>query len=1191
MRPLFDNSDSNDDTAIDTLSAINDSGSLHDTNVSMDVDGGGSNLELCGADGGLGSSGGADRSNLGDGHDDDDDVKNNDGDSDSDPVLDDRDHLSCCGRSTNDNAMNVSSSINAYANYKQPAIFLGELPPRYDGDAADAAYHHHHYQQHQHQQQQQLPSHIDIGSCGSSIVTTDLHSLGGNNTGMHLDIDGGTAAGAPGVRRGALTMAGLRAPPERVTPGSQLDHSLATTAMNDNDNDGHSAARFYGAGGGGSSIAAASHANRAQHSRSSHNHSHCSRQHSYSEAEDESLAWRRALDDGPDRIRTSVEEEATAAAADAVSVAIGNAHARPPLGYGSTTTTGISTNARAYTGTSSAILRKGTASTCSPHNHALNGGASTASLPPPNASSFDDCTGATSSSLSAILSQNRTLQSRVAHDAQSMEEMAVAEAEAREELALLRVQYGARGGLGTLLPSLEELRGDILHRTRDELAAASGEVVHLRTQLEEIQGTAEASQAMLSVENIALREEVRKLSAQLAQQAVLGLEPSGVPATSAITDQNLAGRVTAAEATAAELRRQLEACKDKTEREADRAARAERERDALKEEVELAKERLAAARNEARDVRRDRDGLRGELTELLRARKNPERTMEKEFGAETDRLQRLADKAKDEAEKRAQELDRLELHRKKDLEKARHGEFKASKDAEKLRHALKALVDQLRSLQRAGELGNVEVNEILASSQDNLNNLSLHGILYGSSSNTSTSNNITSQSNSKRNIVSTLTQMDDAAPPAAEKKQKSTESVGINTTVTASVAANLYAEGLQTRSDLHCAELRISHLQLENSNLQGKCEHIEGLLSRYEEQKREVSVVSKSKAGEGEDEVRRLSSLCDDLKSKNARLEHNNASLIEAKAYIEDQNRDVVKRAVDIEQLADDAEAEIERLSNELKEAKARIERNENTEEEVKELEDDKYRMQAEWNQARRECELLQQELLDATERLEAFKTREEELNARVESISKSKIDYEWQCTNLREESAALNEKLEFHQSDADARDEKYNVVVMEKLDLEKEVKECRDEINDLSQARATVEEEASQLRKDIALVEAELEVCTQELCVVKSDFDSIIEEKVILEKKIINLEGQCEAHAKSSADADIERDRLCSENESMKSELTICQGKLCDLTNRLNNALGENRELQDQVAESEREWRGCLCPGVVVDSIARCQG
>lgn len=1085
---LFD-SDSND--GVDTLSEIHDYGSLRDTNDALVAE--------------------------------------------DDPVTNIRDQSSYGGGGINDNG--TSNSYMYVSNSKQPSVFEGQLPPRHDTSAAAM----HHTQQ----QQQHLPSHnVDVGSCGSSIITTELHSLGGANNSVNEQRDRDTTAAMgngnssplltfqqlykqqQGQHSDALAIAGQRVPPARVTPATTSTSNVADSASLQECIDPASVA-------GTTST---------HYSRSSQQYSDAT--------ENESLAWRRALEDGPGRIRTPVETSA-AAAASATASSIGNGW--PPLGHAPSNSSDSKRNVRDGYGRG--------AFTCS----------SRGSYEAP-------CAGNPHTpSLSAILSQNRTLQDRVAQYAQRMEEMAVAEAEAREELALVRAQYGEGGAAGGLLLSLDELRGEILHRTREELASASGEVVRLRTQLEDVQANTKTSQATLSVENDALREEVRTLSAQLAGQAVLGPASCSNPtAASAVMDQSLVDRVTSAEATAAELRRQLEGFKDKAELEADCSSRAKRERDALQEEAVLATERLAAARNETRDVRRDRDGLRGELTELLRARKNPERTMEKEFSAEADRLRRLADHAKDDAKRREQELDRLQLQRMKDLETARQRELQASKDAQNLRHALKALVDQLRSLERAGELGSVGVSEIVKSSQVNLNT-SLDGILRET------------PSGSKKELVSALTQTDGApsSPPISPKEKKNTESIGINTTVTASVAANLYAEGLQTRSDLHAAELRMSQLQSENSNLKGKCEHIEGLLKRFKEQKQqEHATLSDAKAKDDEDQVRRLSSHCDDLKNRNALLEQDNSSLMEAKAYIENQNRKVVKRSVELEQIADEAEIEIERLTKELDDAKARIEQNRVAEEEVKDLEDDKYRMQAEWEEARRECELRQQELLDVTERLEELKTREKELNARIEAISKSKIDYEWQCSNLREENAALNEQLARHGSDADASDEKYNVVVMEKLDLERELKECREEVLDLSQARSTAEGEASRVKMENASLTAELEACTVEMRSVKGEIDSIIDEKTALEQKLGNLEAQCKAYATLNSDAKVDRDRLRDEVESMTSQLTTCEEKLSDVTNRLDDALDENRTLQAKVAESAREWKDvCVQASMLIQS------
>ena len=976
------------------------------------------------------------------------------------------------------------------------SVFLGQLPPRpaFVGASqhvggADVGHH----------------TATDAGSsCGSSIATTELHSLRGG---------------------GRL----LRIPPSRLPPGSQMDHSLATTVSNTH-GDAMSVPRSEGTG-----------------------------------AENESLAWRAALQDGPGRIRTTVEQEAPYVDAG-----------RPPLGQ-------IATHMSLNDETSSHRRL----------HHQYHHHSSGATI-----------TSTASSPVSTILSHNRTLQARAAHDAQRIEEMAVAEAEAREEVALLRAQLQQQTHhqyQGGSFITLQELRGEILHRTREELAAASGEVVRLRTELEEARSETETCQAVLSVENLALRDEICKLSAQAAQQVITS-SSSGVgdgddSAGIGPMDSNLLSRVTAAEATAAELRRQLEATKDTAERDAQRAARSERERDALQEEVGLAAKRLAAARDEVREVRRDRDGLRGELTELLRAKKNTERTADKEFGAEVERLRRLANQAKEDTEKKEKEMDRRQLQHEKDMEVVRNGEAIAIRDAEKLKRGLKTLVDQLRSLERAGELGNISVNQILITSQGNLSS-SLASILMDDAS------------ASERKVT-----MTEKSTQASSKKEEAiTESIGINTTVTSSFAANLFAEGLQSKADLRDAELRLSQLQLENTNLQDKCDRMNCQLIQLEEEKLEKSAALSAKIKEEDVEMRQLALLCEELKAKSAQLEQDNASLTEKQSYIEDQNRVLVRRAVELEELAEESQGDVERLTNELNSANAKLERHLDAAEDVKDLEDDKARMQAEWEEARRECELLQQEVLDATEKAGRYQEEEIELQSRIgtltnenidlsqrlqraqkdleaqrsenSTLGKSKLDYEWRCTNLGEEVAVLKEKLEFYQSSVDAREDKYNTLAAEKLDLENELNECRKKIALLSQVRDKAEADAKQLRCDNDAVKAELKVCAQEWRVVRDKFESVIEDKARLEKEVSDLEASLDACLAARADAEDERDRYCSENEAIKVELTSFRDNVNYLTDRLNHALDEKRKLEERMAESEREWRdACVQASTLIQS------
>ena len=1006
-------------------------------------------------------------------------------------------------------AINDSGSLHhtAIEPADGPSVFVGELPPRPVHAGAN--------------QHMKNAGHMaDVGSCGSSIATTDLHSLKGG--------DGGTGRMAMTTASSATGGEMLRIPPSRLPPGSQMDHSLATTDRGDA----------------------------------------ASVPHSEGTAANESLAWRAALQDGPGQIRTTVELQF-------------DGTGRPPLGQVATpmaaTTTAETTMHDASTFDDAGITSR------HHHHHQYGSGATTASI--------------ASSPVSTILSHNRTLQARAAHDAQRMEEMAVSEAEAREELALLRAQHQHRGQ--TTL-TLQDLRGEILHRTREELAAASGEVVRLRTELEEARNETDTCQATLSMENSALRDEIRNLSAQVAQRTFGGGDSTSMGSPSPLPiDSNFMSRVTSAEATAAELRRQLEATKDTAEREAERAVRAERERDTHKEEAELATKRLAAARDEVREVRRDRDGLRGELTELLRARKNPEQTTDKEFGAEVERLRRVADQAREDADKKGQDTKRLQLQHSKDLEVAQEGEAMASANADKLKRGLKTLVEQLRSLERAGELGSLSVNQILITSQGSLS----------STLNTMLMDEPSAAPNRKVTTSEASTQ--------AQKDDVSSESIGINTTVTASIAANLFAEGLQTKADLRAAELRISKLQIENTDLQGKYDHLNSNLNRIEEEKREESAALSAKVREEDAQASRLSLLCEELKTKCAQLEQDNGSLTEKQSYFEDQNRVLVRRAVELEVLADEAQADVERLTNELRSVKAKLECQLDTSEEVKELKDDKARVQAEWEEARRECELLQQELLDATENVGRYREQEKELQSRIATLSsensnlsgrletaqkdieaqrnenstmaKSKLDYEWRCTNLGEEVAVLKEKLKFYQCSADAREDKSSALAIEKLDLEKQLKECREEIVTSSRARDKAQKDAKQLRRDNDTVKAELKVCAEEWRAVRDKFERVIEDKARLEKEVTDLEAQYHVCMEARSDAEHERDTFCSENETIKVELTSFRDRANDLTNQLNRALDAKRELEERQAESEREWRdACVQASALIQSPAQ---
>ena len=523
----------------------------------------------------------------------------------------------------------------------------------------------------------------------------------------------------------------------------------------------------------------------------------------------------------------------------------------------------------------------------------------------------------------------------------------------------------------------------------------------------------------------------------------------------------------------------------------------------------------------------------------------------------------------------------------------RNGEAIALRDAEKLKRGLKTLVDQLRSLERAGELGNISVNQILITSQGNLSS-SLTSMLMDDVSAT------------ERKVIMSE-KSTQATTSRSEKEEAITESIGINTTVTSSFAANLFAEGLQSKADLRDAELRLSQLQLENTDLQEKCDRMNCQLIRLEEEKREDSAAISAKMKKEDVHVRQLSLLCEELKAKSAQLEQDNASLIEKQSYIDDQNRVLVRRAVELEELVDEAQGDVERLTNELNSVKSAAE-------DVKDLEDDKARMQAELEEARRECELLQQELLDATEKAGRYQEEEKELQSKIGTLSsenialserlqtaqrdleaqrnenstlgKSKLDYEWRCTNLGEEVAVLKEKLEFYQSNVDAREDKYNTLAAEKLGLEKEVNECRGKIASLSLVRDKAETDAKQLRSDNDAVKAELKVCAKEWRVVRDKLESVIEDKARLEKEVSDLEAQYDACLVARKDAEEERDRFCSENEAIKVERTSFRDKVKDLTDRLNHALDANRELEERMAESEREWRdACVQASALIQS------
>ena len=544
-------------------------------------------------------------------------------------------------------------------------------------------------------------------------------------------------------------------------------------------------------------------------------------------------------------------------------------------------------------------------------------------------------------------------------------------------------------------------------------------------------------------------------------------------------------------------------------------------------------------------------------------------------------------------------MKRLQLQHSKDLEAAQQGEAMASANADKLKRGLKTLVEQLRSLERAGELGSLSVNQILITSQGSLS----------STLNTMLMDEPSAAPNRKVTTSEASTQ--------AQKDDVSSESIGINTTVTASIAANLFAEGLQTKADLRAAEIRISKLQIENTDLQGKYDHLNSHLNRIEEEKREESAALSAKVREEDAQASRLALLCEELKTKNAQLEQDNGSLTEKQSYFEDQNRVLVRRAVELEELADEAQADVERLTNELRSVKAKLECQLNTSEEVKELEDDKARVQAEWEEARRECELLQQELLDATENVGRYREQEKDLQSRIATLSsensnlsgrletaqkdieaqrnenstmaKSKLDYEWRCTNLGEEVAVLKEKLEFYQSSADAREDKSSALAIEKLDLEKQLKECREEIVTSSRARDKAQKDAKQLRRDNDTVKAELKVCAEEWRAVRDKFERVIEDKARLEKEVTDLEAQYHVCMEARSDAEHERDTFCSENETIKVELTSFRDRVNDLTNQLNRALDAKRELEERQADSEREWRdACVQASALIQSPAQ---
>jgi len=179
-----------------------------------------------------------------------------------------------------------------------------------------------------------------------------------------------------------------------------------------------------------------------------------------------------------------------------------------------------------------------------------------------------------------------------------------------------------------------------------------------------------------------------------------------------------------------------------------------------------------------------------------------------------------------------------------------------------------------------------------------------------------------------------------------------------------------------------------------------------------------------------------------------------------------------------------------------------------------------------------------------------------------------------------------LREKLEFYQSNVDDREEKYNAVAAEKLDLEKEWNECREEIASLSRARDKAEKDAKHLRRDNDTVKAELKVCAKEWRAVRDKFEAVIEDKARLEKEVSDLEAQCDACLVARTDAEDERDRFCSENEAIKVELTSFRDMVNDLTDRLNHALDAKRELEERMAESEREWKdACVQASALIQS------
>ena len=303
-----------------------------------------------------------------------------------------------------------------------------------------------------------------------------------------------------------------------------------------------------------------------------------------------------------------------------------------------------------------------------------------------------------------LKNQNQSLQNTIIQDNLNLEEMAVAKSECIEQLNLLKSYFqhllppassNTDPSLSTsscVLPTLHELRGDVLHETKQILEKSREELTVKKNEIAHIKCESDLQIQQIAAKNISLRNQVQCLQNKIRQQSFINQNHTHVKSNLEQQIHDLKGK----HQKLSNDHNNIGVIKEEYSKS---VSELKHDNEELRKQKQTLKNQSKQDQSEIKLLLGERNALRGQLDEFL-AHSSSKNASESNFHQELLRLQTSYSQSNRYLQDKILSLENIQSEKARILKEAKQNEAATKKKLLEITNACQILIQTLFNLER-----------------------------------------------------------------------------------------------------------------------------------------------------------------------------------------------------------------------------------------------------------------------------------------------------------------------------------------------------------------------------------------------------------------------------------------------------------------------------------------------------------